>query len=209
MTPEFIVTGMLALLFVGALTMIGLNGPGNAWREIGLAIVGGVIVGAALFVFQVFIEDDLQALQAEQRMARNADINATIEDASADEDMRVVLPGQDLAEFKLMESDLTNANLIESDLTNADLMESDLSEADLSSATLVEADLTQAVLVGADLTGADLSGADLAFADLSGADLRGANLDDVRLEGVTLTGATCPDGFVTETDCDGHLDTGR
>lgn len=198
MTPELVVTGMLALLFVVALAMVGLNAPGNAWREIGLAIVGGVIVGAALFVFQVFIEDDLQALQAEQRMARNADINATIEDASADEDIRVVLPGQDLAEFKLMDSDLTNANL----------MESDLSEADLSSATLVEADLTQAVLVGADLTDADLSGADLSSADLSGADLRGANLDDVRLEGVTLTGATCPDGFVTETDCDGHLDSG-
>ena len=146
MIPELVVTGMLALLFVVALVMVGRNDPGSAWREVGLAIVGGVIVGAALFVFQVFIEDDLQALQTEQRQARNAAINATIEEASADEDIRVVLPGQDLAEFKLMDSDLTNANL----------MESDLSEADLTSATLDDAQLQEADLSNAQLAGAEL-----------------------------------------------------
>jgi uncharacterized protein YjbI with pentapeptide repeats len=173
---------LLGALAVGvAITIIGVMlrdaSPGGgsvaaeSLRNAGIAVVGGVTVGAVITLVQRAINADLAARSADAERKRSLDL--------------VIDTRQDLRTIDLSRADLRGRYLVDKDLSSAELGDADLRNASMHGATLRHAPLVGTDLTGADLTGADLTGADLTGADLTGADLTGADLTGVTVDATT------------------------
>jgi uncharacterized protein YjbI with pentapeptide repeats len=173
---------LLGALAVGvAITIIGVMlrdaSPGGSsvaaesLRNAGIAVVGGVTVGAVITVVQRAINADLAARSADAERRRSIDL--------------VVDTRQELRTIDLSGADLRGRYLVDKDLSSAELGDADLRNASLRGAKLVNARLVGTHLTGADLAGADLTEADPTGADLTGADLTGANLTGVVVDETT------------------------
>jgi uncharacterized protein YjbI with pentapeptide repeats len=186
------VAGLLvAALSVGvALTVVGVllrdasaggnNAAAESLRNAGIAVVGGVSVGAIISLVQRAINQDLSARSAATERQRAVDI--------------VVATQQNLATIDLGQMDLRRRYLAGKNLSQAELGDANLAGANLRGAKLNGAQLVGASLAGADLNDADLTGADLTGADLTGADLAGAVLDGVVADSTTRWPASLPQG---------------
>jgi len=98
----------------------------------------------------------------------------------------------------------------DTNLTGARLTSTCMSGANLTGANAAGADFSYALMggpipasrqVGGDYNSACASVSVTAGANLTNADLTGANLGGALVVGVTWTGATCPNGTVTNTGC--------
>lgn len=147
------------------------NAAAESVRNAGIAVVGGVTVGALITLVQRAINQDLSARSAAAERRRSIDL--------------VVATHQDLRTIDLGQVDLRGRYLAGKDLRDAEL-----GDADLAGANLRNSRLDGAQMVGADLTGADLSDASLAGTDLTGADLTGADLTGVDLSTVVWDATT-------------------
>jgi uncharacterized protein YjbI with pentapeptide repeats len=169
-----LVTGV-ALTVVGVLlrdrSASGNNIAAESIRNAGIAVVGGVTVGALLSLVQRALNKDLAAQAALTEHRRSLDL--------------VIATRQDLKTIDLSRVDLRRRYLAGKDLSHAQLGDADLRGTNLRGAILQEAQLVGTNLTGADLTGADLTGADLTGADLTGAELTGADLTDALSDSTT------------------------
>lgn len=208
-----------AAVIVGALVSVGTaasvaSDGGTLWRELGLALLSGGIVGGAL----VAVESSLARAAAEQgeraaflqQLTTTGDLNGI--DLADQRLAGIYLPGRAMVAARMRGTDLRGAMLVFGDLRHADLRDAVLDGIDLRGATLAFARapgvvLTDARLDDADLSDADLTGARLADTSLAearlqrtnlvGADLSGARLARCYLEGADLTGASL-DGITIE-----------
>jgi hypothetical protein len=114
---QVIILGALVVALAIAIRMILKNDPGSTPRELGLAFVGGLVVGFAVILLQIAVESDLEAMVEsqervadEQRGLRTLEVNRAINDATEDEDRSVQLEGQDLEGFDLESAELDGAS---------------------------------------------------------------------------------------------------
>jgi len=173
-----IVIGSLISVGVGLVFLTDRGGPSY---ELGLAVVSGGLVGAAILVSQSLLSD---------AATRQSERNALLLRLTMATDLSVIdLHGADLAGLYLPDRRLLAANLTRTNLSDALLFHSDLRHADLRGARLERADLRGATLVGARLDQADLSNADLEDANLQRVSFAEALLDGCKLVTVDLRGA--------------------
>lgn len=168
------------LVAAGTLLALG-AGDGSIARELGLAVLGGGIVGGCLVAVE-----SLLASAADQRSAA-ASLRLTLS-------MTGDLNGIDLSRAQLARIYLPGRAMVAADLSGADLRGAKLQFADLRFALL-----RGTVLRGADLRGATLAGADLTGADLHGALLDDADISDAELDGADIAGATLFDARAQRT----------
>ena len=152
-------------------------------RDIGLAVLTGVIVGGVIWMITEAREND---------RLRTAGVN---ENTRFARQLSVDIPNgrKPLIGMNLSGASLGGLNLSRADLTGSDLSGSNMDGADLSGAVFTGANLAEATLAGADLSGAVFTGAVLTNATLSGAttggtiDLEGADLSGAGLSGLDLS----------------------
>jgi pentapeptide repeat protein len=216
--PE-VTLGVAAGLFVAGLICCFLRRPAGGrvgfWQSLGIALISGSSIAAAVFSLQLIVEEAEGAEQeaAERRQAEDAqmarrdnyqlEVSLTSDLTGFDpqghpacsEDRRegvggIELPCIDGISFsgKMLE----NAHLDE-----IDLHEFDFQDAILRRAHLADTNLSDANLVGADLSRSDLTGADLSGAHLESARFENAMAEDVgSLRGARVNAQTCwPRGF--------------
>lgn len=169
-----------ALVGTGTVVALAANG-GSVWRDLGLAVLSGGLVGGALVTVE-----GLLASAADKR----AEFDALLSQLSTTIDLNGI--------------DLADRDLSGIYLPGRAVVAARLSRVVLDDAKLYFCDLRHAAMVGASLRGADLSGSTLAFADLSGADLRSAvlydvDLSDARLDDANLSGAVLVDARLQRT----------
>ncbi len=184
---------LLLLVLAGATTATGIHlldssSPasqhqdltGQAVLDIGVAVLGGAVVGIVIATVQALIDEERESRFREEERAFA--ISMTL---STERDLQSIdLSGRVLDDRYLAGKDLRGANLGDTSLRRAVLNSADLR--------------------GCDLTGADLTGADLRYAKLDGADLTGAILTGVLLEGAdphsALSDSTTiwPEAFQTQ-----------
>lgn len=160
----------------------------DAVREIGVGLLTGGLIGAALLLIEERRESardkhdsELSTMQRRHALAIALTVEKDLRNiVLAGQDLQaIVLSGRDLNGADLSNADLTNATLRSADLTDTDLTNADLTNADLTMAKLSEAHLTGATLTNADLTRANLAEAEVSSANFTGANLTRAVLDDV------------------------------
>lgn len=205
---------------VGTTASVASDG-GSLWRELGLALLSGGIVGGAL----VAVESSLARAAAEQgertaflqQLTTTGDLNGI--DLADQRLAGVYLPGRAMVAARMRGTDLRGAMAVFGDLRHADLRDALLDGIDLRGSTiafarapgvrLADARLDDADLSDADLTGASLAGASLVEARLQrttllGADLSGARLARCYLEGADLTGASLDGTTIEEVQYDAN-----
>lgn len=180
LTAVFVLALCLTLSGIYLLDSVPPSQPqtvGETLRDVGVALFGGLVVGAVVAVVQREFDRQLAS-----RMA-NEDTQLTI-------DLTLV------TQSVLDGIDLSGLDLTRHYLANKSLQHAQLGECNLAGSILRNSNLSDANLTGADLTGADLTSANLSRADLIGADLSGADLSNVRLNGIEFDETTrWPDGF--------------
>jgi Pentapeptide repeats (8 copies) len=154
-TTTLCITGLL--VFIGLWQWLPSRGDRASQSELGAAILGGAVIGFAVLVLQLGMEQRTEILEG-QRQA-----------AAVRQNTQIGL--QNL-------TDLHRSNLKESDLSGLFLQNKDFSQANLERANLVGTDLRGSDLRGANLRNADLRGANLADVELDGAILSGAIVDE-------------------------------
>jgi uncharacterized protein YjbI with pentapeptide repeats len=153
------------------------NAVGQAIQDVGIAVLGGSVVGFAVAIVQRYFDDD-RASRAEEDDRKQA--------------MAFTLATQ----HNLASIDLSGEVLNGRYLAGKVLHHARFGDAQLRGAVLRDADLRDADLTGADLTGADLRGARLERADLTGAILTGVDFVGATLEGCISDSSTVwPAGF--------------
>lgn len=179
-----------ALIAVGTATAIA-AADGSVWRDLGLALLSGGVVGGAL----VSVESMLAGAAAtrSEHASLVSQLSSTTDLSGIDLTRRVLrglyLPGRALVASRLSGASLDESKLYFSDLRHADLRGASLHGADLSGSTLAFADLRRADLRAAILHDVDLSDARLEDADLRGAVLVDGRLERSRLDRTRLQGA--------------------
>lgn len=190
---------VLGLIVVGT-TTAAVAEFGSLWRDLGLAVVSGGVVGGALVSVESLLVGAAEARSKHEsllsQLSSTMDLNGI--DLSGRNLEGLYLPGRAMVAARLVETTLSGTKLYFSDLRHADLRGASLRGADLSGSTLAFADLR-----GADLTDAVLDDADLSDARLDEADLRGAVLRRGRLQRSTLEGASLRNAFIEATFLDG------
>ncbi len=140
-------------------------------KEIGVALLTGLVLAGAAFVLNVILED---ALASRERKRREAETKLAINRRE-----QLVFRGEDLSGF-----DFTGMALI-----GTDERRFDLSFADLTETVFKQAELRRVLFRNATLHNVDFTDADLARANLSGAQLQGADFTGANLVGADLTDA--------------------
>ncbi len=169
------------LVFWLALGLVAIVSKEPSAKDIGVALLTGLVLAGAAFVLNFVLEE---ALASRDRERRESETKLAINRRE-----QFVFRGEDFRDF-----DLTGMAMVSSDTERFDL-----SFADLTGANFSQAEMRRVLLRNADLTGADLSSADLAQANLRGAVLTGADFSGANLSGADLTGAV---GFVEGSDTD-------
>jgi uncharacterized protein YjbI with pentapeptide repeats len=171
-------------LIVGGTTIAIAASDGSIWRELGLALLSGGVVGGALVSVESMLVSAAEARSEHEalisQITSSTDLNGI--DLSGRELRAIYLPGRALVASNLAGAILDEAKLYFSDMRHADLLGASLRGADLSGSTLAFADLR-----GADLSESILHDVALSDARLGSADLRGAILVDGRLQRTELT----------------------
>ena len=153
-TATLYMTGLL--VFTGLMYWLPSRAVRASQSELGAAILGGAVIGFAVLVLQLGMEQRTEILEG-QRQA-----------AAVRQNTQIGLQNV---------TDLRQSNFEESDLSGLFLQNKDLSEANLVKANLSGADLRGSDLRGADLRMANLRGANLNETELNGAILNGAIVD--------------------------------
>lgn len=198
--------------FAAASVILGLVGVGTAiaavaetgslWRDLGLAVLSGAVVGGALVSVESMLAGAAEVRSKQEtllsQLSSTMDLNGI--DLSGRNLDGLYLPGRAMVAARLVGTGLANSRLYFSDLRHADLRGASLRGADLSGSTLAFADLRGADLRGAVLDDADLSDTRLDEADLRGAVVRGGRLQRSRLQGAMLGGALIETTFLDGAD---------
>jgi uncharacterized protein YjbI with pentapeptide repeats len=191
---------------VGAIVLLALL-SWRLWRaesspahtsNLGAALLGGVVVAAALTLVQFVFQAEFDATAAR----RDLQLTFTLQ-----RDFRgIVLRGRDLSYFILNGQNFSGADFRNANLSWAQLTRVNLSRANLWGANLTGANLQDCILNEAKLYGTELSDAGLFRSDLSRAEIFGANLSNADLQQANLTDATFAEGAVLDgadlTDAD-------
>lgn len=138
--PPAAFVGILAVLLWLGLALVR-GRPDGGREELGAALLGGVLVAAAIFALQVSTNDQ------RQRAADRQQVQLT------------VAARQDLSNYPLAKQDLSGMHLEGKKLDGVDLSDANLSGAHLEGASLVNANLSRADLSFASLAGVRLVGA--------------------------------------------------
>lgn len=181
---------------MGTLVAVGLilatqTSSGSVWRQLGLAVVGGGIVGGVLTMVEAMMTAASEQRAARQSLLQQLSSTITLDgiDLSNEDLQDIYLPGRSFVAAQLDDCNLDRAILLFGNFAQASMREISLTKADLRGSKLAGADLTSADLRSARLEDVDLSGAILDGAHLQGATLVGVRLDGASLRGVDLTGA--------------------
>ncbi len=177
------------LVFWLALWLVAFVSKEPSAKDIGVALLTGLVLAGAAFVLNFVLEE---ALASRDRERREAETKLAINRRD-----QFVFRGEDFREF-----DLQGMALVSSGGERFDLSFADLTDADLSQAELRRVLLRNAVLIGANLRAADLADANMRDADLTGADFTEANLSGADLTGAAgfdETGAVLSENTVCDT----------
>jgi uncharacterized protein YjbI with pentapeptide repeats len=196
----FILAGPRVSRWVGN----GIGYPPDTVRNLGVAFVGGAVVGAALLWLDERLDRRRRAEQASEA-AEGERVQFRVALALRTDLRTVDVSGVDLGGMNLRNKMFERASLEGTDLTAADLRGSNFNHSYLQGVKLAGARLQGCHFEAADLTGADLRGAtadtsstfhgstmrnaDLRRADLRGCDLTNTKLIDARLEDAAIDGA--------------------
>ena len=123
------------------------------------------------------VQDNLSHEEIEELLSEEQPPESTVEDESAEREIRVDLSGLKLSDMDLRDRNLGLANLIGADLSGSNLQDVDLTNKDLSNVKLSKSNLTWAKLGNSNLSHADLSETQLQFADLRNADFSYAKME--------------------------------
>jgi uncharacterized protein YjbI with pentapeptide repeats len=197
---------------VGALVAVGtvvtiVTPSSSVWRELGLAILSGAIVGGTLVLVETLLSD--AAAERAEHASLLAQLSTTIDlngiDLRARDLTGLYLPDRSVVAGQLANVRLDNARLFYgnyrhaiftgasmrgSDFGGASLAFADLTDADLAGASLCDVDLSHAVLSGADLSDVDLTGARIQHTNFGTARLDGARFVNCYLQGSDLSNAS-------------------
>jgi len=218
LSPWVAFAGALAVCAIGLALWLPDVGSEQARGEMGVALVGGAIVGFAVLWIERLLDSQArkrdEALRAEaERQRRALEVQAERQQLqlwlAAVDTKGADLSGIDLTKCYLRDRNMSKAKfqfatLVHADLTGAILAEADLSHANLRSATLRAADMSRAKVSGADFTAAVLCRAKLIGArsgtlsehaifkgaDLTDAHLNNAILREADLRETVLAGAS-------------------
>ncbi|MEZ5081744.1 MAG: pentapeptide repeat-containing protein [Thermoleophilia bacterium] len=165
----------------------------DARTDLGLALVSGAIVAAAVLIVQLDFEQRISADQQRAERALRAQearlqIQTTLglhRDLTGIDLHGRVLDGFYLRKKIFRDAVVTDASLVKANLAGVDFRGLTGRRANLDQSVLSRADFR-----GADLGGARLEGANLFLADARGAFLGAANLDNADLIGACLKGAS-------------------
>ena len=163
---------------------------GETVGEIGSSLLTGSLVAFAIFLLQIYLEDERNDEAREEQFRLTLGVTKDLEGLDP------ILP---LSGLHLSGKNLDNADLAGEELRGTNLQETTLRGADLAGADLTDANLSGADLTGADLGGADLDGADLRFATI---DARiyapGEEVPTISVEDAQANARTCwPEDFMT------------
>ncbi len=183
------------LVFWLALWLVAFVSKEPSAKDIGVALLTGLVLAGAAFVLNFVLEEALASRDRERRESETKlAINRRAQFVFRSEDFRDF----DLRGMALISTDEARFDLSFTDLTGADLSQAELRRVLMRHAILVDANLSEADLAQANLRQAELLGATFASANLSGADLTGASdLDEGSTEGgfaVLSENTVCPDG---------------
>jgi hypothetical protein len=153
-TTTLFITGFL--VFTGLAHWLPSRAVRASQSELGAAILGGAVIGFAVLVLQLGMEQRTEILES-QRQA-----------AAVRQNTQIGLQNV---------TDLRRSNFKDSDLSGLFLQNKNLSQANLERANLAGTDLRGSDLRGANLRSADLRGANLDETQLDGAILNGAIAD--------------------------------
>jgi hypothetical protein len=153
-TTTLFITGFL--VFTGLMYWLPSRAVRASQSELGAAILGGAVIGLAVLILQLGMEQRTEILER-QRQA-----------AAVRQNTQIGLQNV---------TDLRGSNFKESDLSGLFLQNKDLSQANLEKANLAGTDLRGSDLSGANLRMANLRGANLADTELDGTFLSGAIVD--------------------------------
>ena len=192
---------------VGSLAAVGIvmtlaAHEGSVWRDLGLAVLGGAIVGGALVTVESLLagaaEERSDYVTLLNQLSTTIDLNGI--DLSGRELSSIYLPGRALVAAQLSRTLFDDSKLLFSDLRHADLSDASLRGTDLSGSTVAFGNLRGAKMSNVSFRDADLSDASLDGADLSGATVVDARLRRTSLVGANLTGATFKRCFLEGAD---------
>lgn len=208
-----------AASLVGTLIAIGLTvslsaDSGSIWRDLGLAVLSGGIVGGALVTVESLLTGaaDRRAEAASLRLMLTTTMDLSGIDIADAQLSDVYLPGRALVAAHLAGANLDGAKLQFADLRHANLVGASLRGADLRGATLAHSDLRDSNFEGALLDDADLSHALLDNANLSAASLLDTRLEQTRFGRARVTGTAIGNAYLHGAqlaDVDGPLDLAR
>lgn len=197
-----VLVGVSLLLLVLGIVLTNRTKWAELPRDLGLAILSGVVVTFGFTVTTIEVDD-----RRATRDATRAEAVAMREAIRTNPDLRgLQAQGVQLRYTYALDRDFTDADLSFADLgwstlTGGNFSDANLWATDFSQANVTGANFTGARLEATDFSGADLRGSDfrqadfertvLSFADLRGADLSGTRLDSVVWEDeyVGLSGA--------------------
>lgn len=134
---------VVAVIAIGTATTL-LVGPDSIWRDLGLALLSGGVVGGALVAVESVLTSAADRRSSSEALHRQ--LSTTIELSGIDlghADLPgIYLPGRALVAANLEFATLTGARLQFCDFRSARLEGADLRQCDLSGSNLQNADLT-------------------------------------------------------------------
>lgn len=199
---RFVASAIILSLVAAGTAIAALAQAGSLWRDLGLAVLSGGVVGGAFVSVESMLVGAAEARSKQEsllsQLSSTTDLNGI--DLSGRSLRGLYLPGRAMVAARLVDTELAESQLFFTDFRHADLRGASLRGADLSGSTLTFADLRGVDLQGAILDDADLSDARLDGANLSGAVLRRGRLQRARLGDARLDGALIESTYLDGAD---------